>query len=319
MSDLHVVTGAFGYSGKYITTRLLAAGNRVRTLTNSPHRDNPFGSDVEVHPFNFDNPAALAESLRGATVLYNTYWVRFNYGKGESATRPSFKHSLAVSNTLRLFDAAKRAGIQRIVHVSITNPSETSTLEYFSGKARLERALTESGISYAILRPTVIFGKQDILINNIAWTLRRLPVFGVFGSGNYRLQPIAVEDFAQLAVEQGALRENKVVDAIGPETFTYRELVRSIGSIIGASRPIISVPPNIGYLAAWLIGKFVGDVVVTRDEIEGLMQDLLYTQSPPAGQTKLTDWSRQHKDELGKRYASELARRVNRNAVYEKL
>jgi len=221
VSDFHVVTGAFGYSGKYIATRLLDAGQRVRTLTNSIHRDNPFGARVEVYPFNFDDPDQLTETLRGATVLYNTYWVRFNHRL--------FKHADAVANTLKLFDAAKRAGVERIVHTSITNPSQDSPLEYFSGKARLERALIESGMSYAILRPTVIFGKEDVLINNIAWTLRRLPVFGVFGNGNYRMQPIYVEDFAKLAVEQGASRENQIIDAIGPETFSYRELVRTIG------------------------------------------------------------------------------------------
>jgi len=73
MTELHVVTGAFGYSGKYITTRLLDAGVRVRTLTNSLQRANPFGDKVEAHPFNFDQPPALIESLRGASVLYNTY------------------------------------------------------------------------------------------------------------------------------------------------------------------------------------------------------------------------------------------------------
>lgn len=311
VEPLQVVTGAFGYSGKYITTRLLAAGCRVRTLTNSTQRQNPFGSKVEVCPFNFDDPSALVESLRGAAVLYNTYWVRFNHRL--------FTQAAAVSNTLRLFDAAQQAGVERIVHVSIANPSEQSNLEYFSGKARLERALVESGVSYAILRPTFIFGKEDILINNIAWTLRRLPVFGVFGDGKYLLQPIYVEDFAQLAVEQGSAYENRTIDAIGPETFSYRDLVGTIGSIIGASRPIISVPPGVGYLAGWLIGKMVGDVTITHDEIEELMQNLLYTESPPAGQTKLTDWTRQHRHELGKHYASELARRVNRSASYEEL
>ncbi len=313
MSELHVVTGAFGYSGKYIATRLLAAGVRVRTLTNSPQRANPFGGQVEAHPFNFDNPAALVESLRGATVLYNTYWIRFN------TTLPGFQHSAAVENTLKLFEAARQAGVQRVVHTSITNPSEDSPLEYFRGKAILERALTESGLPYAILRPTVLFGQEDILINNIAWTLRKLPVFGVFGDGQYRLQPMYVDDFAALAVDQGRDRSNRVIDAIGPETFTYRRLVEEIGRIIGVHRPIISTPPIIGYAVGAALGKIVGDVMITRDEIEGLMADLLYTPSPPAGPTKLTDWARQHAETLGRRYASELARRQNRAAAYEKL
>jgi NADH dehydrogenase len=289
----------------------LRDGRRVRTLTNSVQRTNPFEGRVEACPFHFDNPEQLVQALRGARVLYNTYWVRFNYA--------DFKHAAVVENTLKLFDAAKKAGVGRAVHVSITNPSEDSSLEYFRGKARLERALQESGLSYAILRPAVLFGGEDILINNIAWVLRRLPVFGVFGNGRYRLQPIHVDDLARLAVEQGRHDGNRTIDAIGPETFTYRDLVREIGAIIGKRRPIVSVPPSFGYLTGWLLGNLVGDVVITPDEIEGLMQDLLCTNSPPAGETRLTDWARQHADTLGQRYASELARRRNRQLAYEQL
>ncbi|HTP09489.1 MAG TPA: NAD(P)H-binding protein [Anaerolineae bacterium] len=313
MAELQIVTGAFGYSGKYITRRLLDAGVHVRTLTNSLQRSNPFGDHVEAHPFNFDKQAALIESLRGATVLYNTYWIRFN------TKEPGFQHSVAVENTLKLFDAAKQAGVPRVVHTSITNPSEDSPLEYFKGKAVLERALKESGLSYTILRPNVLFGHEDILINNIAWTLRKLPVFGVFGNGQYRLQPMHVDDFADLAVAQGKDLANRVIDAIGPETFTYRRLVEEIGSIIGVKRPIVSVPPAFGYAVGAVLGKLVGDVMITRDEVEGLMADLLVTQSPPAGSTRLTDWARQHAETLGKHYASELARRENRQAAYETL
>jgi nucleoside-diphosphate-sugar epimerase len=165
----------------------------------------------------------------------------------------------------------------------------------------------------------VLFGKEDILINNIAWTLRRLPVFGVFGDGGYRLQPIYVDDLAQLAVEGGREQANRIVDATGPETFTYYELVRQIGTLIGKPRPIVRVPPGLGYLAGLLIGRLVGDVLITRDEIDGLMQDLLYTPAPPAGTTRLTDWAKAHADTLGQRYASELARRRNRDEAYESL
>lgn len=309
--ELHIVTGAFGYSGRYITARLLAAGHRVWTVTNSPQRVNPFGDAVEARPFDFDEPAKLTESLHGAAVLYNTYWVRFTHG--------DFSHASAVENTLKLFTAAKDAGVRRIVHVSITNPSEDSPLPYFAGKARLERALRESGMSHSILRPAVLFGKEDILINNIAWCLRRFPFFAVFGDGQYRLQPIYVDDLARLAVEQGRAADNRIIDAIGPETFTYRELVRQIGEIIGKPRPTVSAPPTLGLAAGWLLGQFKGDVIITREEIAGLMQDLLCTQSPPAGQTRLSDWARQHAATLGVRYANELARRQNRARAYDQL
>jgi NADH dehydrogenase len=304
----HAVTGALGYSGKYIAQRLLDKGRRVITLTNSLQRGNPFGGRVQAFPFHFDQPEQLARSLEGTEVLYNTYWVRFNH--------TLFTHADAVRNTRVLFEAARKAGVRRVVHVSITNPSEDSHLEYFRGKAELERALKESGLSYAILRPTVLFGREDILVNNIAWALRHLPIFGVFGDGQYKLQPIYVDDLADLAVQCGEGSDSVTIDAIGPETFTYRELVATIGRLIGVRRPIVSVPPSLGYWTGRLIGRLTGDVLITREEIEGLMANLLYVASPPAGKTCLTDWIRQHADTLGRHYASELARRKDRAAAY---
>jgi len=309
--ELHVVTGAFGFSGKYIARRLLDAGHRLRTLTNSMGRRNPFGDAVEVRPLDFEREDQLADSLRGAKVLYNTYWVRFNCA--------AFRHSAAVENTLTLFRAAKKAGVSRVVHVSITNPSQDSKLEYFRGKAQLERALIESGLPYAILRPAVLFGREDILINNIAWTLRKSPVFFIFGDGKYHLQPIYVDDLAKLAVQQGRSNENIIINAVGPETFTYRQLVRTLAGILGKRRLLLSVPPVVGYLGGTVIGWLLRDKMFTREEIEGLMADLLKVDAPPAGETKLTDWARQHADQLGVRYASELARRRNRAEAYERL
>lgn len=308
MKERHAVTGAFGYLGKYIATRLLAQGHEVISLTNSPQRANPFAGRVRAYPFNFDNPAALTESLRGVSVLYNTYWVRFNH--------PNFSHAQAVRDTLTLFAAAKTAGVRRIVHISIANPSETSPLEYFSGKARFERALAESGMSHAILRPTVIFGKEDILINNIAWMLRRFPIFAIFGDGQYRVQPVYVDDLAALAVANGEGEQNVVLNAVGPETFTYRELVQTIASIIDRPRPLVSVPPQLGYLIGRAMGWLMNDVVITRPEIEGLMSDLLCVPTPPTAPTRFTDWARRHAETLGRRYSNELVRRLDRVSAY---
>lgn len=309
--EIHVVTGAFGFTGKYIAQRLLDAGVQVRTLTNSVRRENPFHGRVEAFPFHFDEPEKLKESLEGAAVLYNNYWVRFNYA--------GFSYSAAIDNTRALFEAARDAGVRRIVYISITNPSEDSPFEYFRGKALLERALMESGIPYSILRPAVIFGREDILINNIAWFLRRFPVFGVFGTGEYRLQPIYVGDLAKLAVEQGRERDNRVIDAVGPETFTYRGLVEEIRKALGLVRLIVPVPPRIGYVIGAAAGTCLGDVTITKDEVQGLMQGLLFTDSPPAGETRLSEWLAQNADHVGKKYRSELMRRRDREKAYEDL
>lgn len=302
------VTGAFGYSGRYIAQRLLAAGYEVITLTNSLERENPFSDKIRAFPFHFDQLSQLSESLRGVEVLINTYWVRFD--------RRDFTHQGAVANTKVLFQAAKQAGVRRIVHVSITNPDIGSDLSYFHGKAELEVALQGLGLSFCILRPAVLFGKEDILINNIAWSLRHLPVFGVFGDGNYKLQPIYVDDFAAAAVSGAAGDTNEILNAIGPETFTYRELVGTVGRILGLKRFVVSVSPTFGYLACRTLGWFLHDVIITREEIRGLMENRLCVAAAPLGTTKLTDWIAEHRDTLGRRYTSELARRHDRSSAY---
>ncbi len=302
-SETQVVTGAFGYTGRYITRRLLAKGIAVKTLTGHPERPNPFGDQVTAMPFNFDKPDQLAKSLEGATVLYNTYWVRFSHGQNT--------HERAVENTKTLIRAAEEAGVKRMVHVSIAKPSPDSTLPYYHGKAVLEQTLRESKLSYAILRPTVLFGVEageDVLINNIAWLLRRFPAFAIPGAGGYKLQPIYVEDLADIAVDAGQKLENGVIDAVGPEIFTFDELVRGIAKAVNSRAWIVHAPPGLALALAQTISLFVGDVMLTGDEVAGLMGDLLFVDSPPPGKKRLSDWLAQNAGEVGKRYASELGR-----------
>jgi NADH dehydrogenase len=299
-AEFDVVTGAFGYIGRYIARRLIAAGRTILTLTGHPERPNPLGAPVRVAPFNFDEPAALAASLAGASMLYNTYWVRF--------VRGQTTFDRAVANTRALVAAAKQARVRRIVHISITNPAAESALPYFRGKAQVEELIAASGLSYAIVRPTVVFGDEDILVNNIAWLLRRFPVFAIPGPGDYRVQPVFVEDLAQLAVSAGQQSENLIVDAVGPEILRFDELVRLVARAAGSRALIVHVPPGVALVTARVIGQLVGDVLLTRDEIAGLMADLLVSHHPPTGTTRLSAWLAQHAGQVGQRYASELQR-----------
>lgn len=298
--EFDVVTGAFGYIGRHITQRLLAAGKQVRTLTGHPNRPNPLRDQVSVRPYNFEDPTELARSLEGATTLYNTYWVRFPHG------RTTF--DLAVANSRRLIEAAKIAGVRRIVHISITNPSAGSPLGYFRGKAAVEGAIAESGISYAIVRPTVTFGGRDILINNIAWLLRRFPVFAVPGSGEYRLQPVCVDDIAAIAIGAAEGGTNAMVDAVGPEVYTFNELLALLAPSVGSKARIVHTSKESALIAARLLGWLVRDVVLTREEVEALTSNLLVSSKAPLGPTRLTDWLRDNAGSLGRRYASELGR-----------
>jgi len=331
-----VVTGALGYSGKAIAERLLDRGVRVRTLTNSPDRPNPFGDRLEIRPMRFDRPGELGESLRGADVLVNTYWVRFNRPRG----RVRFTHAGAVENTRRLFDAARAAGVRRVVHVSILNPAgadepgvETdparrsrglstrsgrlaARLSYYSGKAELEGVLRGSGLSHAIVRPGVLFGRRDILVNNIAWVLRHVPVFGLFRGGRYGIRPMHVDDFADLVVRRAFEEADTVTDAVGPERFEFRGLVREIARLIGVRRPMVSVPNWAGVLASAAVGALVDDVVLTRDEIRALTAGLLDSDAASTGSVRLTDWVAEHAGTLGRVYHSEMARRLDRVSGY---
>jgi uncharacterized protein YbjT (DUF2867 family) len=297
--SVHAVTGAFGYSGLHIARLLLAQGTPVRSLTGHPNRPDPFAGKVQVRGLDFDEPRMLRESLADVQVLYNTYWVRFDRG---TAT-----HARAVENSRRLFEAAGEAGVERIVHVSITNPSLDSPLPYFKGKAEVEVALARSGLSHAILRPAVFFGGRDVLMNNIAWLLRRLPVFGV-ASGNYRLQPAHVDDLAQLAVKEGASRATVTLDAVGPEVLGFDELVRLVRRAVGSRALVATVPPALVLLAARLMRPLLGDVVLTVDELAGLRASLLVSSGPATLSTRFSSWLGEHTHDIGIRWASELDR-----------
>ena len=293
------VTGAFSYSGKYITRRLLEMGEEVITLTGHSNRPDPFGGKVKAYPLDFDE-ASMTHSLQGIDVLVNTYWVRFD--KDEN-TQPR-----AVENTRKLVNAAKAAGVKRMVHISITNPSAESHLPYFWGKAANEKAVIESGMTYAILRPTVLVGDEDILINNIAYLLRRFPFFALPGNGSYELQPVHVDDVAELAVEGVYRADCYIIDAVGPDIFTFKGMVQLIGEKISAKRPLISVPPRLALLAAQFLSLFVGDVLLTPEEVEGLMAGLLVSKDPPLGRTRLADWLEANRNRVGAKYASEIKR-----------
>jgi len=297
--DFDVVTGAFSYSGAAIASELRAVGRRVRTLTGHPGRA-PEGTSIEVRPLDFADPAGLAASLRGARALFNTYWVRFAHGQ--------VSHETAVAQSRVLFQAAAEAGVSRVVHVSITHPSADSPYPYFRGKAAVEQALRDLRLSHAVLRPAILFGGNGVLINNIAWLLRRLPVFAVGGTGEYRIRPIHVDDLARLAVTAGEVTETEVIDAVGPERPTFVELVQFIKAAVGSRSQVVRVPGSLIPPAARLLGLALRDTLLTSDEYQAMADGLADTDGPATGETSLTQWITDHKGTLGRTYANELDR-----------
>jgi NADH dehydrogenase len=297
---MDVVTGAFGYIGRYITAHLLETGRQVKTITTHVDKPNPFGTRVRAFPYDFERPDRLVETLRGVDTLYNTYWVRFPHG--------SLTFEDAVANTKILFNSAVQAGVRKIVHISVTQASPESPLPYYAGKGRQEEILKATGIPYAIVRPTLVFGREDILLNNIAWLMRKFPLFAIAGDGSYRLQPVFVGDLAKIAVEQASQQESGTIDAIGPESYSYRELVESIARAIDKKVAFVQMSPGLTIFLGRIAGLFVRDVVLTSNELKGLMGNYLTSNQAPNGETKLSDWLAENSQTVGAVYSSELER-----------
>jgi uncharacterized protein YbjT (DUF2867 family) len=299
LDTVDVVTGAFSYSGAAITRELQAAGRRVRTLTGHPDRACA-STEVDVRPLDFDDPAELTRSMHGAHTLYNTYWVRFAHGQVD--------HDAAVVNSRTLFEAAADAGVQRIVHVSITNPSLGSPYPYFRGKAQVEHILAEVGVSHAIARPAILFGGDGLLVNNLAWLLRHLPVFAVGGRGGYRVRGIPVDDLARLCVELGARNDTVVVDAVGPQSLTFRQLVDAVRAAVGSHAVVLPVPGPLVTGLSSALSLLLRDTLLTRDEYQAMANGLADSNDPATGKTVFTEWIAEQGPELGRRYANELDR-----------
>ena len=297
---MDVVTGAFSYTGRYVARRLLDLGGRVTTLTRHADLQNAFGGQVQAAPLDFTDADGLCRSMEGADVLYNTYWIRF--ARGETT------FDGAVENSKTLFEAAKRAGVGKIVHFSVSNASSESRLPYFRGKWEVEEILKGLGVSYAIIRPTLVFGAGDLLLNNIAWALRRFPLFPVYGNGGYEVQPVYAEDVAEQAVSAASESGSSIVDAAGPDTFSFKDMLRLLASKMGVRVRFLHTPPSVGLVLTGLVGSMKRDVALTRDEVDGLMAGLLTSGDAPSGRTRLSDWLDGNADGLGRVYESELRR-----------
>jgi len=304
MPPTAVVTGAFSYIGHAAASSLLRRGWEVRTLTNRATPLQALDARVERAPLQFEDLDALVRFMGEARVFVNTYWIRY--------PRRGLTFDEAVTNSAVLLAAARTAGVRRIVHVSVSQPSADSPLAYYAGKARVEAIVGGLGVPHAIVRPTLVVGPGDILVNNIAWFLRRFPVFAMPGSGGYRLQPVWIGDVGEILADAAEAEGTSVIDAAGPEVLTFDTLVQTVAQAIVRPRPIVRVPPWLALTALRLVGLAVGDVVLSRQELEGLMAERLVSTEPPRGTTAVGARLASLGTELGRHYASETRRHFKR-------
>ena len=294
------ITGAFGFTGRALAEALLARERDVVTLSRRSGAGDPLAARIAVRPLDFSRPERLSAALAGVDTLFNTYWMRFPW------RRRTFDD--AVTESGLLFDAAKRAGVRRLVHLSVVNADPAGETPYVRAKGRLEGLVRSSGLPFSIVRPTLTYGPGDILINNLAWALRRLPVYGLPGRGRYRIQPVHVEDVARICIEAADDAAGATIDAAGPEMLEYRELVARVRQAIGSRSLVLPMPTLAVLAAARLLGLLVRDVVLTGDELRELTSGLLASSDPPLGRIRLSEWLPRHAASLGRRWASELAR-----------
>jgi NADH dehydrogenase len=294
------VTGAFGFTGRALSERLLAAGHEVVTLTRRTCTGDPLAARVTIRPFGSASTDDLARSLEGVETLFSTYWLRFPRGGS------TFEG--AVARSADLVAAAQQAGVRRIVQVSVVNAAADADTPYVRAKAAVEAVVRGSGLEWVIVRPTLTYGPNDILINNLAWALRRFPVYGMPGFGRYTVQPVHVDDVARICVEAAAGPSGEIVDAAGPETLTYRELVDRVRTAIGSRSLVVPMPGAVVLGVARVLGLVVRDVVLTRDEIRELTSSLLTSRRPPRGEIRISEWLPANAGALGRRWSSELAR-----------
>jgi uncharacterized protein YbjT (DUF2867 family) len=298
------VTGAFSYSGQYIARAFLKRGWEVITFTRNPDRPHALGGKVKAYQLDFSKPQELQERLTGVDTFVNTYWVRYNY--------PGSSFEQAVDNSRTLIDAVKAAGVRRFVHISVSKPDIKSKLPYFRGKQQVEDLITASGLSYSILRPTIIYAEEEVLINNITWLVRHFPVFPIPGNGEYRMQPIYAEDLAELVVRGAEGKTNEILDAAGPEFYSFNELLKLLKKVTGSKTLLVHMPIPVALILAKLVSFVLGDIMLTKDELTAFMEERIMTGLPALGKSRFSEWAQQHSKTLGTRYVNELKRHHGR-------
>lgn len=305
------ITGAWSYSGRRVAARLLQAGHTVVSLTNRKIPDpDPHDGRVRAEPYDF-SPGALERALEGVDVLACAYWTR--HDRAPLGNRgPWLSHAEAVSRSARIIESARAAGVSRLVWTSIANPGLDPDLSYYAGKAEVERLVQESGLPHAILRPACFFGPAAILIENVAWAARRMPVVPIPAGPEYRIRPIHVGDYAELIADAVASGDTYTRDACGPDRVEFGELIRTIARLCGGRARPVRLPLRACAPLYAAASRVIRETILTTDELIGLSRNRLDSLEPPAGPTSLLAWLEEHASEVGVRFAREPRRQPRR-------
>ena len=269
MSRLVTVFGGSGFLDRRIVERLVVAGNDVRVAVRHPERatlPRELGR-IEIVPADVSVEPAVAQAVEGSAWVVNTVG-HYVEKRGATFDRIHGQGALHVARQ------AKRAGTERLVHVSGLGADPGSDSAYVRARGIGESFVREAFDGVTILRPSVIFGPDDSFLSRLAGMARNAPILPLFGNGGTRLQPVFVEDVAEACVKVLAdpATRCRVYELGGPRVYTYRELVRSVMDRIGRRPPAIPVPfPVWDALAAAM--TLHPHPPLTRDQVKLMKRD----------------------------------------------
>jgi len=263
-----LMLGGGGFIGRYVVARLAAAGHRVTVLTRRRASVRhlillPTVDVIEGDPYDRGTLQRLAVPATAAINLVGTLHER---------GRDTFAR-VHVDLPRLLVEACHAAGVRRVLHVSAHGADADGPSRYLRSKGAGEVVIEQSGLDFTIFRPSVVFGREDRLLNLFARMARLLPVLAV-ASAQSRFQPVYVRDVAHCVAM--ALREDLTIgqryDLCGPKVYTLRELVRYAAEVSGNPRPVLSLGAGASKLQAMALELLPGKLL-TRDNLASMSRD----------------------------------------------
>ncbi|WRT66293.1 uncharacterized protein IL334_003246 [Kwoniella shivajii] len=286
-----VLVGA-GFLGSYIAKALVAdPRNRVLLVSRNPQKLHAslsrLGSQI-LPPQSTDitspeAPESLKEAFKDASAVVSMVGLLVGSNKQMDLVQRQ--------GTEYVSQAAKESGVKRVVGISAIGADEGGVTAYWRTKALGEKAIFENHPTATIIRPSIIFGPADSFFNRFATLAKWLPFLPVFGGGHVRFQPVYAGDIARAVEiccrdEPEVVRQvgGKVIEAGGPDVFTYRQIMQLVLRYSGyeGSRAIISLPFWVGKIQGFFLEKLPENLfTVTRDQVEQLREDNIVSPAPP--------------------------------------
>jgi uncharacterized protein YbjT (DUF2867 family) len=275
------VAGGSGFIGRAIVRCLAATpGLSVRVLTRDPEKARArltgegkvaLAGEVEFVAADVNEPSKLAKALVGADTIVNA--VQFDGYPIENPARGLTFLRVDYGGTVALIAGAKEASVANFIYISGAAADERSTNPAFRAKGRAERVLRTSGLAFTILRPSLVYGPEDRVVNGLASALRMMPIMVVPGTGRQHLRPLFVEDLAAcVALAIGGRGRDGIFEIGGPDEMAFDELVRLLMEITGHKRPLVHVPESMLRIAGAVAEKLPG-ALFSRDAVAFLVAD----------------------------------------------